>query len=553
MKRIKIFFPIFFLLFTALNSFAQKDLGDQEYVIVKDYKPMLAESYKISDLPKGDSTSSVVPPMTYNIPVRKIETNYETGVIKPIRIKDEPNSILQPALIKIGLGNYSTYNGEIFYNMLRSKTSQFGVHAGHISGKPSLSEANAADFSHTNGNLYGKYFADSYTFSGNIGFDGKSVHYYGLNPADTIVKKDTILQKFNLFNLAVGIKNKHTSDSQLDYDVRVNYNDLTDNYEVKESDALFNLNVGRKVSDMYFSLNSSFDYFRKTDAKYERLNINSNLSRSIVNFVPTMTLDKEKIHLKLGADVGIEKNVGSAINIFPDVEISVPVATHILSVYANLTGGIQKNSYRTFTDENPFTAPYVKTYKNTLNKFVAEGGVKGNFSSTVSFMACGKYYAAEDMAFFYNDSSHSNLFNVMYDSGTLLDAHVEAGVVRSDKLSFSISHDQYIYTMDTVMKPWHRPMSATAVRVNYIYNKQIILNATLLSNGAQYARIVSDSTFIAKKINGYADLNLGVEYRYLKNISFFLHVNNLLLAKYERWYNYPNEKINFLAGLTYAF
>src|SRR5258706_14843728 len=79
----------------SISSYAQeKALGDKEYVIIKDYKPVLAESNKISDTPEGDTTTNVAPKMEYSLAPKKLETNFEAGVIKAVKIKDEPISKL---------------------------------------------------------------------------------------------------------------------------------------------------------------------------------------------------------------------------------------------------------------------------------------------------------------------------------------------------------------------------------------------------------------------------------------------------------------------------
>jgi outer membrane receptor protein involved in Fe transport len=54
-------------------------------------------------------------------------------------------------------------------------------------------------------------------------------------------------------------------------------------------------------------------------------------------------------------------------------------------------------------------------------------------------------------------------------------------------------------------------------------------------------------------MDAYADLNLGVEYRYSKNVSAFINFNNILNNKYERWYRYPVYGFNMLGGLTLTF
>jgi outer membrane receptor protein involved in Fe transport len=46
--------------------------------------------------------------------------------------------------------------------------------------------------------------------------------------------------------------------------------------------------------------------------------------------------------------------------------------------------------------------------------------------------------------------------------------------------------------------------------------------------------------------------NLGVEYRYTKSLSFFLKLNNLSGAKYERWNFYPSKRFNMMGGFTYS-
>jgi len=49
----------------------KNELGNKEYIIVKDYKPILAESQKISETPDGDSAVSTPPVFNYQRPVAK--------------------------------------------------------------------------------------------------------------------------------------------------------------------------------------------------------------------------------------------------------------------------------------------------------------------------------------------------------------------------------------------------------------------------------------------------------------------------------------------------
>jgi hypothetical protein len=555
MKKNKICFSAFILMTMSSSLYAQqeKDLGDKEYVIVKEYKPVLADALKISEVPKGDTTVFTPPKLKYNPDPRSLETTYQTGVIKAVKIKDEPLTKLKPLLIKLGIGNYSTYYGELFLNSLRSKNMQYGLHLNHISGNPTLKGVSPAGFGKSGAEVYGKYFLENAILSGTIGYDQQTLHYYGLNSGDTIVKAKDIKQQLNHFNIGAGLKNSRLTNANVNYDVNLQFQNLTDLFAVSENDFLLSAEVGKKIGDNYYSLFGSYDYFKKSDADFELLDINSNLSRNILNLNPAMTLNKDKIHLKIGFDFALEKNVGTDGHFYPDVEIAVPIAEHVVSIYANVTGGLQKNTFMTLTAENEFTTSAVKPYRNTSEKVSVDGGVKGAFSNHISFTAAGRYKMVDDMVFFYNDTLHPNKINIVYDNGSVLNLHGELAYHHNEKLNLKGYIDWFDYKMDTTQKPWHKPDMEAGLTGRYNLFENIFLNATLLTRGTQYARVIEDSVFTVKKISGYVDLNAGVEYVYMKNLSFFANFNNILMSKYERWYAYPSEKFNFLVGLTYSF
>src|SRR4051812_4737236 len=96
---------LFLFISVPVLLFAQdKDnLGDKEYIIVKDYKPVLGESVKISDSPKDDTTSVTPPAMTYNLRPKKAVTDYETATIKAVKIMDEKLAKLYRTYLRLGI------------------------------------------------------------------------------------------------------------------------------------------------------------------------------------------------------------------------------------------------------------------------------------------------------------------------------------------------------------------------------------------------------------------------------------------------------------------
>jgi len=558
----------------CLTVYAQdKDLGEGDYIIIKPYKPELAESNKISDTPQGDTASSNAPKMTYDVAPRKLETNFEAGVIKAVKIKDEPLPKLYHSLVKLGLGNYNTYTGEFFYNTIRSKTGQAGVHLKHFSGRPLLIDDHSGQFSQNKGEVYGKYFLDHATFNSRFAYDRDVFHYYGFYGTHGIPEgayipdSDSTKQRFNNFNFSAGIKSNWISGDHLDYDATLEYNGINDLYDVKENNFMVRGGVGKKFDENYFGLNLNFDYFKKTEADFEVKDAASNLNRNIVSANPYFKRDFDRIHLNVGFNVALEHNVGATeAHFYPDVKVSVPVAENIVYVFADVTGGLVKKNYKTLTDENPFLIPSAKMLHNESNDIVLDGGVKGNFSSKISFLAMIKYSKMSNMNLFVNDTSmyidamdttvRGNMFNIVYDDGNLLDLHAEVSYRSTEKLTIALAYDYLSWDVEHEQKAWHKPGSEARLMLRYNLKDKIQANVTFLTAGSQYARTFTTDSIpqvVPVKVKGYYDFNLGLEYRYSKLLSFYFNMNNLFFSKYEQWYGYPSEKFNFLGGLTYSF
>src|SRR5436190_16035059 len=190
-------------------SLAQtKDLGEQQYVVVKPYKPVLAESFKISDAPGKDTSSSTPPELKYSISSHAAATSLEVSPVKPVKIKDESISKLYHSLAKVGLGNYGTTYGELFVNSTRSKTSSLGFHYKHFSASPDLNDVGSAAFSDNNAALFGKLFIDRSVFSADLNYDRNVVLYYCFYTNNTMFEKKTKMQHFVNINIAIYIIRK---------------------------------------------------------------------------------------------------------------------------------------------------------------------------------------------------------------------------------------------------------------------------------------------------------------------------------------------------------
>src|SRR5205085_3137914 len=155
-----------------------------------------------------------------------------------------------------------------------------------------------------------------------------------------------------------------------------------------------------------------------------------------------------------------------------------------------------------------------------------KAGLNGNFSSRLSFMAMVKYTTVDSMLLYYNDLKNFNTFNALYDNGKVLNLHAELTYHVGDKFSAGLRFDQYGYKMDVSEEAWHKPNTELALDAKYNLWEKFILNASIYSAGKYFVRLHNNVGYYSEKVNGYIDLNIGIEYRYSKVLSIYANLNN---------------------------
>ena len=98
------------------------------------------------------------------------------------------------------------------------------------------------------------------------------------------------------------------------------------------------------------------------------------------------------------------------------------------------------------------------------------------------------------------------------------------------------------------------------LRGNYNLYDKFLVNLSAKIETGRKAKVFESGENIEEKNGQYAkplgpiiDINLGFEYRYNTRVSAFLQINNLASQRYYRWYNYPVQTIQIMAGVTARF
>ena len=202
--------------------------------------------------------------------------------------------------------------------------------------------------------------------------------------------------------------------------------------------------------------------------------------------------------------------------------------------------------------ENNYLLPGVRT-KNTNHKIMGYLGVKGSLSSKFGYHIKFNYSVTDNMYFFINDTSSvlENQFGVVYDDIEQLSLTGEASFSPNDKLNLLMSAKYSQFNMDTLAHPWHMPNFNMSLRADYNLRNKIVLDASLNVKGKRYAYNPGPAVE-PLVLEGYLDLNAGIEYRYTRILSAFLRLNNILGMNQEPWLYYPTMRFNAMIGFTYA-
>ena len=554
---------IFVFFDTGVYSQDKDGLDTVKFEIVQGYTPTISDAFKKNDAPKVDFTPPEHPKLDYSISSNKFSSDFKVMPVQPARIKGEPLQKMYRGYMKFGGGAPGILYGEGFYNELRSRKHAWGVHAKHFSSTGNIKDYAYSGYADTKANIYGKKFLKKHTLSGGADFDYNSVHFYGLDTGlyqvsaldDSIIGEDAIKQTFTKINGFSQLRSHFKDSADLNYDIRLRYYLLNDNYGTAENNFVLNADFSRYIQKEFLTVKATIDH--NDNQFYKESDSAKTYKNTIISFYPTISTEGEKYKFIVGingsADIG--QTSGPPL-IFPKVYFSYDLVKDLLVPYVGIGGSLLRNSYANLVKENPFVIsdPILNNTKNSIRFY---GGCKGEFSATSSFNVSITRDKLDNQYFFVNDTSSllHNRFTLVYDDVQLFKLSGEFSYLIRDKFKFMLLGDLYSYTTDREGKPWHMPNYNITFSGSYNLKEKIIVKLDVFALGSQWARIYEANGKTVKPVllDGIIDGNLGLEYRYTKKLSAFVQLNNLAAQQYNRWNYYPMQRFNVLGGLTYIF
>ncbi|MDF2448010.1 MAG: hypothetical protein K0R26_514 [Bacteroidota bacterium] len=553
-RRLQWFFIVILILGYVTATLGQSQVTTQTFSTTSEFDPTIKDAVKLGDLPEIIDTVKRIQNIRYGIVSKPLMTKYDVVPIDAAKMKNEPLSKLYHALLKVGLGTYTTPYGEFWINSLRTRDVAYGIHFKHLSSSSHLKDVGYSGFSDNEGEIFGKKFYKKHTLTGELNYKRNVVHFYGYDTSENKLTRDYTRQRYQLFEPVIKVQSHYTDSSKINHSIRFGYHNLTDLYSVSENNV--------KLNTLFNTFINKERLFVAFDADYYSHKLpNDTFNDVILKLNPYFEAHGKKwtVDIGVGAALDMFSNQSAAkFYFYPQLNAQYDVYESIIIPYAGINGGLQKNSLRSLSSENPFLSPYIN-YKNSNTKINVFGGLKGNLSSKTSYDAKSSYSIVDSMHFFVVDYTENgtldNQYKVLYDNTELFNVNGQVKYQLKEKINLVVKGNYYMYKTRNLTRAYHKPEYDLTFSAVYNLKSKIIIKGDVFIIGKQFALTKTSDNFVYKTepklMKGVVDANLGVEYRYSKMLSFFVNFNNIANSRYYRWEKYPSQRFNLMAGLTF--
>lgn len=526
------------------------------------YKPTLQEATKRALLPSADDTTTVSISFDYDFTPGSFVPEYEVSPIKSAVLSPEPMPELKKGYVSLGLGTYLSPFLEVSISNGRSNKGTIGLFTRTYGsgGKIELQNDRRvhAGFLDNQAMLYGKKYFRRSRFDADVDFRHMTRHAYGYNPDVTGYDpdKDDIRSLYYDVTARARYFTMEPDSNDLNWDATLKYNLFTRQGDGIQHNPGFSFSAGTNLYGLYAGLDAGYDLYLFSKG------INYN-ARNLLMLAPYITKGNEewrfRFGLKLAADLKENHDplVGGDSKLYmffyPDAMFTFRIIPKFLRFTASVDGSLDNNQARNTAYANQWMLPGDTLYnlRSTDNKLRIKAGFSGSMNVTSSYAVDASYTLFRDMLLFMNDTlGVGNYFVPVYSDGSLLRVHGEVKIPLNRQLTLSLTGNYYGYNLSGQDHAWHKPKWDGSARAAYNLRNKIIASADLTLTGDRYARVMAPEEII--RLPFHPNLNMGIEYRYTPEISFWIRCNNISYNRYFEWNYYPSRNFMLLGGISYS-
>ena len=558
-----------FLTTAFSDTFSQKKVVDEEINITKERE---------ISVPKADKLLEKIAPLQNETTKKKMEYSFfdrkpsgvEEFTFSPVvldpqeqkkKAEDDINGYNN--YLKLGAGNYGRLYGEGSLNSSQSQNLVFGISGLHNSTRKGPVDGSKSAQTLSKIGLNGKYQQNNYELGLNAGFQSKIFYFYGY---DTTVNnqytKENLRQRINQFNINVGFENTKPKPV-IDYKLNTGIYTLNDFYSASE------LDWETRLSTFFPVFSDNIKAFVNGEAYLTQMNDrdieNPTRKRGLFRIEPGFNFDFGSFSARVGFKAVSQSDPELGSNItkgYPTATVSYKFP-EMIYVFAGIDGDIIRNTMRSLLNENQWLKEQF-TIQNTFKNSEYFVGTRGNLFSGLNFNLKGSYGKLQDLYYFdqYDGATFSpqgtplnvTKFDVLYDQNPIdfFNAALELEYSGFDVWKPNLKFDYYYYGKGAYPKPYHRPAMNGRLGNTFTISNKLVSNVDLYYIGGIFAREQTDYVAInsAQKLKDIVDLNVELNYLFSNYLGAFVKLNNIFGQNYQRFYNYPQMGLNFMAGIN---
>ena len=508
------------------------------------FKARLIDTERIASTPQLPPIDTSIQPQTYQIVNRSIPVEYPAPQIRPLAMKGEKMPESYNGYARLGGGTPASLYGDFSWHTAKDKKFEFGLGALHHAASNNAKVENQK-FAYTSVGAEGAVFLEQgLGVSAKARYTADDVYFYGYNlldRADTAqlsFPPEEVRQRFSVIDVGAKLFNSERTKGDLNYSAGFDAYFLNDAFAARENG--FDLKIqGTK----WLEGGHVFNMLLRTDFT----NYKDTATQSLNNFYlnPNFTYVAETFRIKAGLNLVSHRE---EFALFPDIEVSAPVLGPTLNAFAGAEGSLQKNTFRTLSDYNPFISSRNRVENTRYINYFA--GARGVFQG-VDYRVQAGYKNTENLATFLWNGDTIPRFDVLYDTVNIAYFHASLSAPLFQGLEINASLNQNFFSAGKGQRAWHLPSFTLSGGAAYTTEdgKAKVRADLFLENGVPYL----DDQQQIQTLNALFDLSLSGTYQFSKNFGAFLQINNLADNRRQRWQHYPVFGINALAGITARF
>ncbi len=590
MKKIKLkmkryVFPLAAgLIFAAGVSAQQQDsLLRRQMELERQFNPTLKDAVKISSLPALPEPAVRKPNVEYASWAGRTNPPMEIAIPRPASIMTEIPYSTERGYFFLNAGNYANVDGALGYRLVDTENDKLNVRVLHNSTNGDVKYVQQSDpatvtayFMDNKGQAEYSHRFDASHLEVEASYLLSQFNYYGNTFGKNRIFDDE-KQRLKVFHAKAGLESSESEENR--YKGIVDFKHFSSKFGSLLTEKGMAGNQLEAMAGMMKPLDGT-DAQWGADAKvtgvfYSQPSDVKNYL--LVNAAPFVLFDGMGWNARLGADVLLQFGENDMVRVAPNVEFTL-MMTDKSSLYANVKGGIDDNTYLNVMQESRYYKPGVAV-KPSFTYVDVEAGIKMGELEGFRLDVFGGFRKTDDAHFPVMDQVLQSVpeTGIETDSetaltewvvkeplvpayGNLSHSHI-GGLIRWNiwaplDISFRLKKNFYSVKDARVgeleideAKAWNLPDLETDVRVVIQTSDEVKFTVDYYLASGRWSFFNGENV----KMKNINDLNAGVVYNITDAISLNIRAHNILSKKYDIWYGHPAQTFNILGGFTFQF